>query len=179
VSGRACVETQHYRSRKGPENPLSAFSTMSKVEEQDRTDTCAAGSGDGDGLHHAVPCPQHASYLSHTGNKVVPLVDGHVAFSRIHEAIRLAKHSVYAVIGFVDLNTRLPSPPSVPQPTVFEMLDAAASRGLDVRVLFWGASEHFGMVFKRTKENYALYGMWSCYVVVMSNPASHDALWRV
>lgn len=103
-----------------------------------------------------VPSPALASYSCHAGNVVVPLVDGHAAFTRVCEAIVAARHSVWVVIGFLDVNTRLPCPGGRSL-TLFEVLGEAKERGVDVRVLFWGASTaHFGGVFAGTDEDRAL-----------------------
>jgi phosphatidylserine/phosphatidylglycerophosphate/cardiolipin synthase-like enzyme len=64
---------------------------------------------------------------------VRPLVDGEPAFRRIAEAALAARRRVWATIAYVDREARLPDGHG----TVFDLLERAAERGLDVRVLFW------------------------------------------
>lgn len=80
-----------------------------------------------------VPAVRSASYPLRPGNFVRPLVDGEPAFRRIGEAALAARNSLWATIAYVDRNAQLPDGHG----TVFELLERAAARGLDVRVLFW------------------------------------------
>ena len=61
------------------------------------------------------------------------LVDGEAAFRRICEAIEAAHHSVWATIAFLWADFEMPDG----RGSAFDVLDRAAARGLDVRVLFW------------------------------------------
>ena len=74
-----------------------------------------------------------ASYPLRPGNFVRPLVDGEPAFRRIGEAVAAARRRVWVTIAYVDREARLPDGHG----TVFDLLERAAERGLDVRVLFW------------------------------------------
>jgi phosphatidylserine/phosphatidylglycerophosphate/cardiolipin synthase-like enzyme len=67
------------------------------------------------------------------GNHIRPLVDGGPAFSRIIEAVEAATASVWVTVAFIETTLELPGGRGSP----FDVLDRAASRGLDVRVLFW------------------------------------------
>ena len=124
---------------------MAAEAIGGKVEE--------GGGATGECCVPPVSCPELASYACHGGNVVRPLVDGFVAFNRIYEAIASAKHSVWVVIGFLEVGTTWPVAGS---PTTFDVFDAAAARGVDVRVLFWGASDVFGGVFFRSAEHFEL-----------------------
>ncbi len=66
-------------------------------------------------------------------NLVQPLVDGAVAFGRIAEAVEAATSSVWVCVAFVEVDARFPGG----RGTFLDLMDAAAGRGVDVRVLFW------------------------------------------
>ncbi len=80
-----------------------------------------------------IPSVQRASYPLRPGNFVRPLVDGEPAFRRIGEAVQAARRSVWVTIAYVDREAQLPDRHG----TVFDLLERAAERGLDVRALFW------------------------------------------
>jgi phosphatidylserine/phosphatidylglycerophosphate/cardiolipin synthase-like enzyme len=80
-----------------------------------------------------IPVALRASYPLRKGNFVRPLVDGEPAFRRIGEAVLAARRSVFVTIAYVDREARLPDGMG----SVFDLLERAAERGLDVRVLFW------------------------------------------
>jgi len=97
------------------------------------------------------------SYPTRDGNLVRPLIDGEPAYRRICEAIEAARHSVWATITFMWPEFRMPGE----RGTALEVLDRAARRGVDVRVIFWrydgetetfkrnafwGAPEHFELL---------------------------------
>src|SRR5262245_41569186 len=79
------------------------------------------------------PCAAAASYPVRGGNRVRVLVDGEVALRRICEAVEAARHSVWVTAAFVAPDLQMPDG----RGSLFEVLERAASRGLDVRVLFW------------------------------------------
>jgi len=96
-----------------------------------------------------IPPARTGSYPLRAGNRVRPLIDGEPAFRRICEAVEAARHRVWVTIAFVDHDAQLPDG----RGTAFDVLDRAAARGLDVRVLFWREpelgrllpdAEHFG-----------------------------------
>jgi phosphatidylserine/phosphatidylglycerophosphate/cardiolipin synthase-like enzyme len=68
---------------------------------------------------------------------VRPLVDGEPAFRRICAAIEAARTRVWATVAFVEPEARLPDEHG----TLFDVLERAERRGLDVRVLFWREPE--------------------------------------
>ena len=78
------------------------------------------------------PPSRTSTYPVRDGNLVRPLVDGVPAFRRICDAVARAERRVWATIAFVDRTVVLPD-----GGTVFDLLDRAAARGLDVRVVFW------------------------------------------
>jgi phosphatidylserine/phosphatidylglycerophosphate/cardiolipin synthase-like enzyme len=88
------------------------------------------------------------------GNLVRPLVDGEPAFRRICEAIEAARTSVWVTVTFMWPTFVMPDG----RGTALDLLDRAAARGIDVRILFWrpdsltgpwmrnafwGSAEHF------------------------------------
>jgi cardiolipin synthase A/B len=80
-----------------------------------------------------IPFPVAGSYPARTGNKVRPLIDGTPAFRRICEAIEAARHSIWVTVAMMV--------PDFPMPdgrgSIFDVLDRAVARGVDVRVIFW------------------------------------------
>ncbi|MDN4608793.1 phospholipase D-like domain-containing protein [Sporosarcina highlanderae] len=101
-----------------------------------------------------VPSPKRASYPVRSGNALLPLVDGEPAFRRICEAIEQAEHSVWVTITFMWASCQMPDGRGTP----LDVLNRAAARGLDVKIIFWrpdteteslktnafwGAPEHF------------------------------------
>jgi cardiolipin synthase len=80
------------------------------------------------------PAPvERASYPARTGNRVGVLIDGLETFTTIADRIRRASRTIWITVSFVDLDFCLPGG-EVP---FLDELDAAASRGVDVRLLFW------------------------------------------
>jgi phosphatidylserine/phosphatidylglycerophosphate/cardiolipin synthase-like enzyme len=89
----------------------------------------------GDAAH--IPYARSGAYPLRPGNLVRPLVDGEPAFRRIGEAVEAARARVWVTVAFVDRDVCLPGG----QGTFFDVLERAAARGLDVRVLFWREPE--------------------------------------
>jgi cardiolipin synthase len=79
-----------------------------------------------------IPFLAAGSYPVRAGNLLRPLVDGLPAFRRICEAVEAARHSVWVTVTFIA--------PDFPMldgcGSVFDLLDRAVERGLDVRVIF-------------------------------------------
>lgn len=86
---------------------------------------------DRDGSH--IPFVTSGSYPVRGGNAVQPLVDGVPAFSRICEAVEAARHSVWVTVAFMTPDFEMPGGHG----NLFDVLDRAERRGLDVRVIFW------------------------------------------
>jgi cardiolipin synthase A/B len=83
---------------------------------------------------------QTGSYPIRAGNRVRPLIDGEPAFRRICQAIESARRSVWVTVAFIHENFQMPDG----RGSLFDVLDAAESRGLDVRALFWHNNEGSG-----------------------------------
>jgi phosphatidylserine/phosphatidylglycerophosphate/cardiolipin synthase-like enzyme len=86
---------------------------------------------EGDAAH--VPPASGGSYPLRPGNAVRPWVDGEPAFRRIAEAVEGARRSVWVTVAFHEPGFRLPDG----RGSLFDLLDRAAARGVDVRALFW------------------------------------------
>ena len=80
-----------------------------------------------------VPFVERCSYPVRAGNAVRALIDGEPAFRRICAAIEAARRSVCATVAFITPDFRMPDG----QGDLFDVLDRAVARGLDVRVVFW------------------------------------------
>jgi cardiolipin synthase len=80
------------------------------------------------------PAVERASYPPRRGNHVEVLIDGHETFRAIGNRLRSATRSVWVTVSFVELELR---PFGAETGTLLEELDAAAQRGVDVRLLFW------------------------------------------
>jgi len=87
--------------------------------------------GPGPGDH--IPSAAGGAFPPRDGNLVEPLVDGGVAFDRIAAAVESAKSSVWVCVAFLEVGARFPGG----RGTFLDLMDGAARRGLDVRVLFW------------------------------------------
>jgi cardiolipin synthase A/B len=100
------------------------------------------------------------SYPTRAGNRVTPWIDGEPAFRRICEAIEAARHSVWATVTFMWPSFQMPDG----RGAALDVLELAADRGIDVRVIFWrpdeetaslrqnafwGSSEHFEALSRR------------------------------
>ena len=81
----------------------------------------------------AIPFVQSASYPIRPGNLVRPLIDGEPAFRRICEAIEAARQSVWVTVTFMWAAFEMPDS----RGGAFDVLDRAAARGIDVRLIFW------------------------------------------
>jgi len=84
-----------------------------------------------------VPPARSGTYPLRTGNRMRPLVDGEPAFRRICDAVLEARRSVWVTVAFIDRDVQMPDG----RGSFFDVLDRAAARGLDVRVLFWREPE--------------------------------------
>jgi phosphatidylserine/phosphatidylglycerophosphate/cardiolipin synthase-like enzyme len=85
------------------------------------------------------------SYPRRDGNRVRPLIGGAAAFSRIAEAVDAARARVWLTVAFYADDFRLPDGRGL-----FELLEGAAGRDVDVRALFWRPnpdSINYGRVF--------------------------------
>jgi phosphatidylserine/phosphatidylglycerophosphate/cardiolipin synthase-like enzyme len=80
-----------------------------------------------------VPFAERCAYPARPGNAVRALIDGEPAFRRICAAIAAARHSVWATVAFLTPDFQMPDR----QGDLFDVLDRAGQRGVDVRVVFW------------------------------------------
>jgi phosphatidylserine/phosphatidylglycerophosphate/cardiolipin synthase-like enzyme len=80
-----------------------------------------------------IPSVQTASYPARPGNALRPLVDGEPAFRRVCEAIEAARESVWATVTFMWPDFQMPGG----RGSALDVLNRAAARGLDVRLIFW------------------------------------------
>ena len=113
---------------------------MSTSTSQD----ASTSTGDSSGYPH-VRFVQSGSYPARDGNQISPLVDGEPAFRRVGEAIQNAQHSVWVTVTTMWPEFRMPS-----QGTALDVLDHAAARGIDVRVLFWRPAQETARYFRTT-----------------------------
>ena len=74
-----------------------------------------------------------SSYPLREGNFVRPLVDGVPAFRAILAAVEAATRSVWITVAFLDDDIVFPDAHG----SFFDVIERAAARGIDVRVLFW------------------------------------------
>lgn len=86
---------------------------------------------EGEGALH-IPGTTSGPYPARPGNLVRALVDGDAIARRIHEAIAEARRSVWLTVAFYSDDFRFPD-----GGPLFDVLDAAVARGLDVRLLAW------------------------------------------
>src|SRR5262245_23508766 len=80
-----------------------------------------------------IPFAENGTYPVRAGNRVRPLIDGVPAYTRICEAVEAAQHSVWLTVAWIWDAFRLPGG----RGSLFDVLDAAVARGLDVRVIFY------------------------------------------
>src|SRR5215213_2496407 len=81
----------------------------------------------------AVPHVVPASYTVRSGNLLRPLVDGEPAFRRVCEAIEAARRSVWETVTFMWAHLRMTDG----RGSCLDVLNRAAARCLDVRLVFW------------------------------------------
>jgi len=80
-----------------------------------------------------IPFVRSGSYPLRAGNAVRPLIDGEPAFRRICQAVEAAERSVWVTVAFLEPDFVMPDG----RGSLFDVLDRAHARGLDVRVIFW------------------------------------------
>ena len=104
--------------------------------------------------NNQIPSVAACSYPPRAGNAVRPLVDGLPAFRRIREAIKAAQHSIWLTAAFVVPDFEMPDGVAL-----FDVLDEAVRRGLDVRVIFWRPNPEsigYGRAFAGSPEDRSL-----------------------
>ena len=80
-----------------------------------------------------IPCAPSCAYPARPGNRVRAFVDGAQILQRIGAAIEGARHSIWLTAAFLSNDFFLPGG----EETLFDALDGAVARGLDVRLLAW------------------------------------------
>jgi cardiolipin synthase len=93
-----------------------------------------------------IPSVEPCSYPPRGGNAVQALIDGEPAFRRICAAIETARHSVWTTIAFMTPEFRMPDG----RGDLFDVLNRATARGLDVRVVFWRPNPEMSVFEPRT-----------------------------
>jgi cardiolipin synthase len=99
-----------------------------------------------------IPFVAACSYPPRAGNGVRPLVDGVPAFRRIAQAVTMARHSVWLTVAFYAPDFQMPDGGG----RLFDVLDRAVERSLDVRVIFWRPNQEsigYGGVFLGSPED--------------------------
>ena len=91
-----------------------------------------------------IPFVQSGSYPVRDGNLITPLVDGEPAFRRVCEAIQHAQHAVWVTVTVMWPGFQMPDGLG----STLDVLDRAAARGLDVRVLFWRPDQQTARYFR-------------------------------
>ena len=87
-----------------------------------------------------IPFATRASYPVRAGNWLRPLIDSDATFTRICEAVNAASHSVWVTVAFLAGDFEMPGGYG----SLFDVLDRAATRNIDVRVIFWRNNEGSG-----------------------------------
>jgi cardiolipin synthase len=98
-----------------------------------------------------IPAVASCSYPVRAGNAVKPLVDSVPAFRRIATAVMSARRSVWLTVAFYAPDFHMPDGGGA----LFDVLDDAVGRGLDVRVIFWRPNQEsigYGRTFYGTTE---------------------------
>ena len=129
-----------------------------------------------------IPPPIGAVFPPRTGNHVEPLVDGASAFDRIATAVEAATTSVMVCVAFLETDAMFPGG----RGTFFDLMDGAASRGVDVRVLFWHPEGH-GVgaedTFPGTESSGRLLGgrstSWQARWDAVGRQCQHQKAWLV
>ena len=129
-----------------------------------------------------IPPPTGAIFPPRTGNHVEPLVDGASAFDRIATAVEAATTSVMVCVAFLETDAMFPGG----RGTFFDLMDGAASRGVDVRVLFWHPEGH-GVgaedTFPGTESSERLLGSrstsWQARWDAVGSQCQHQKAWLV
>jgi cardiolipin synthase A/B len=131
-----------------------------------------------------IPFVTTGSYPIREGNTVQLLIDGEPAFRRVCQAIEAAEHSVWATITFMWAAFQMPDGLG----TALEVLDRAAKRGVDVRLLFWrpdeqtahhrrnafwGSADHFALL---EQHQFKLGIRWDC---AQAGFCQHQKTWLI
>ncbi|MGD9879675.1 MAG: phosphatidylserine/phosphatidylglycerophosphate/cardiolipin synthase family protein [Reyranella sp.] len=80
-----------------------------------------------------IPGTNSGPYPARPGNLVRPLIDGEAIARRLGEAVASARHSIWLTVAFCSEDFQFPDGRGF----LFDVLDRAAARGIDVRLLVW------------------------------------------
>lgn len=136
----------------------------------------------GDAKH--IPHVETGAYPLRPGNQVEALVDGEKAFRSIAQAIANACQSVWVTVAFFEDGFAMPDRHG----SLFDVLDRATERGLDVRVIFWRSQaqedDEAGVHFFGTEtQRKALAARGSCFKarwdVLPGELCHHQKSWLV
>jgi phosphatidylserine/phosphatidylglycerophosphate/cardiolipin synthase-like enzyme len=87
-----------------------------------------------------IPFLDKASYPPRAGNAVRPLLGARAAFRRICDAVENARHSIWITVAFLSPDFEMPDGHG----SLFDVIERAEQRGLDVRVIFWRPNAEAG-----------------------------------
>lgn len=79
-----------------------------------------------------IPGAISGSYPVREGNRVRPLIDSEEIFTRLGDAAEGARRSLWITVAFLGRDFEMPG-----RGSVFDVLDRATRRGVDVRLLVW------------------------------------------
>lgn len=130
-----------------------------------------------------IPPVTACTYPVRGGNLVRPMVDGVSIFRRIGEAIEAARQSVWLTVAFYTDDFAFPDG----RGALFDVLDRAASRGVDVRLLAWRPNpelDHDGRLFGGSAADRAMLAARGSPVKVRWDRAAtvycqHQKCWMV
>lgn len=89
---------------------------------------------------HYIPFAETSSYPARPGNRVRPLVGGPEIFGRLGEVLEEAQSTIWATVAFYAHDFRFPGD----RGGVFDVLDRAVARGVDVRLIVWRPNPEAG-----------------------------------
>jgi len=115
-----------------------------------------------------IPFVPSGTYPVRHGNVIRPLVDGEPAFRRVCEAIEHAQHAVWVTVTVMWPEFQMPDGLG----SALDVLDRAAARGLDVRVLFWRPDQESARYFRT-----AFWGSDEHLAVLESRRSGIKARW--
>lgn len=87
-----------------------------------------------------IPFSPSSSYPARPGNRVRPLICGNEMFGRIGEVVDAARHNIFVTVAFYADDFRFPDD----RGALFDALDRAVARGVDVRLLVWRPNPEAG-----------------------------------
>ena len=85
----------------------------------------------------AVPGTDSGPFPPRPGNRVATYIDGPQIAARLARAIAEARHSVWLTVAFISNDFLFPGDSGAGGGPLFDVLEAAAARGLEVRLLAW------------------------------------------